>query len=143
MFSDKSIAESQKYETLGPAYFEAREIVDKHMAKFEPEHFKPLIESFTKQLQETLLDSLHNHLLTDTEMNLHGSMYRMVDDCIEAILSGDVWALKRYALGKYNQEAVRQAVAKYIPQEIQDARIADLEKEVASLRDTLKFYRNR
>lgn len=141
MFAEKSLEEAAKFDTLGPAYFEARAIVDRHMEKFESEHFKPLIEAFTKQFQDALWDSVRDHLLSDTEMNLQGSMYRMVDDCVAALLGGQEWALKRYALGKYNQDELRAAVAKHIPRELQDARIADLEEKNERMRKDLEFYR--
>ena len=143
MFSDLALAEASKYPTLGPAYFEARAIVEKQMAKFEPEHFKTLIESFAKQFAEKLWDDVRNHLLSDTELNLQGEMYRMVDNCIEALLTGERWAIERYALRDYGQEKVRAAVAKHIPEELQDRRIADLEAEVERLKKDLQFYRNR
>jgi hypothetical protein len=143
MFTEEALAEAAKYPTLGPAYFEARPIVAKHMEKFEAEHFQPLISEFVKQFQDKLWDSVRDHLLGDTEMNIHGETYRMVDDCVAALLSGERWAIERYVLGKYDQEKVRAAVAKHIPQELQDARIADLEKEVARLRDNLRFHQNR
>lgn len=140
MFTEKALEEASKFETLGPAYFDAREIVAKHMEKFEPEHFKPLIESFTKQFQDALWDTVRDHLLQDTELNVHGAMYRMVDDCVAALLSGEQWALRRYALGKYSQEKIREAVARHIPRELQDARIVDLEEEVKRLKDRVRSH---
>jgi hypothetical protein len=143
MFTDEAMTEAAKFPTLGPAYFEARTIVDQHLEKFEPEHFQPLIDTFAKQFRDALWDSVRDHLLSDTALNMQGETYRMVDNCIEALLSGERWAIERYALGKYNQEKVRAAVAKHVPQELQDARIADLEKEVERLRENLRFYQNR
>lgn len=143
MFSEKSVEDAAQYDTLGPTYFEAKAIVEKQMAKFEAEHFTPLLKKFAAQFYEKLREDVHNHLLSDTELNLQGEMYRMVDACIEALLSGERWAIERYALGSYRQEKVREAVAKHIPRELQDARIADLEKEVARLRKDLTFYRSR
>lgn len=143
MFAEKSLEDAAKYNTLGPAYFEARAIVERHMEKFEPEHFQPLIDTFTTQFRDALWDSVRDHLLSDTELNLQGSLYRMVDDCVAALLSGEEWALKRYALGRYRQEEIRKAIAKHIPTELQDARMADLEAEVKRLKENLRFYQNR
>jgi hypothetical protein len=143
MFTDEAMTEAAKYPTLGPAYFEARPIVEKHMEKFEAEHFQPLIGEFVKKFQDKLWDSVRDHLLSDTEMNIHGEAYRMVDDCVAALLSGERWAIERYVLGKYSQEKIRAAVAQHIPQELQGARVADLEKEVERLRKDLAFYRDR
>lgn len=143
MFTEEALAQAKKYDTLGPAYFEARPIVDRLMVKFEAEHFKPIVDACVKEFQDRMWDSVRDHLLSDTEMNIHGHVYRMVDDCVAAILSGERWAIERYALGSYNQEKARAAIAKHIPQELQNARIADLEKEVERLRSDLKFYRDR
>lgn len=143
MFTVDALDQAKKYDTLGPAYFEARPIVERLMANFEAEHFKPIVDACVKEFQDRMWDSVRDHLLNDTEMNIHGHVYRMVDDCVAAILSGERWAIERYALGSYNQEKVRAAIAKHIPQELQDARIADLEKEVERLRSDLKFYRDR
>lgn len=142
-FAEQSLAEAEKFPGLGPAYFEARAIVDKQMAKFEAEHFAPLIDAFAKKFQERLWDDVRDHMLSDTDLNLQGEMYRMVDASVSALLSGERWAIERYALGRYDAEKVRAAVAKHIPQELQDARIADLEKEVERLRDNLRFHQNR
>lgn len=121
-FSDEALASAQEYETLGPAYFEARRIVERQMEKFADKHFEPLIDQFAKEFQERLW---------------------MVDASVFAILTGERWAIERYALDKYDGPKVREAVAKHIPQELQDARIADLEKEVARLKKNLEFYQNR
>lgn len=143
MFSEQAMAEAAKYESLGPAYFEARPIVERHMEKFQAEHFQPLIGEFVKLFEDKLWDSVRDHLLSDTEMNIHGEVYRMVDDCVAALLSGERWAIERYVLGKYNQEKVRAAIAKHIPQELQDARIADLEKDVERLTEQNRWLRER
>jgi hypothetical protein len=68
----------------------------------------------------------------------------MVDDTVRALLGGNEWALKRYALGaRHDHGAIRAAVAKHIPAELQDARIADLEAEVDRLRKDLEWWRTR
>jgi hypothetical protein len=142
-FSDEALREAEKWDTLGPAYFEARPIVAKHMEKFQAEHFQPLIAEFVKSFQDKLWYSVRDHLLSDTEMNLHGEVYRMVDACVAALLSGEKWAIERYVLGAYRQEEIRAAIARHIPQELQDTRIADLEAEVERLKRDINFYRNR
>jgi hypothetical protein len=141
MFSEKSIEEAAKYDTLGPAYFEARVIVEKQMATFEAEQFKPLLEKFTAAFREKLWEDVQDHLLGDTEMNLQGEMYRMVDACMYAILGGERWAIERYALHTYDARKAREAIAKHIPAELQDARIAELEAENKRLREDLDWYR--
>jgi hypothetical protein len=140
MFTDETLTEAAKYPTLGPAYFEARAVVERQMAKFEAEQFEPLIKEFADKFRERLWSDVKDHMLSDAELNMQGEMYRMVDASVMAILSGEQWAIERYALHKYDGEKVRAAVAKHIPKELQDARIADLEKEVARLRESLKFH---
>jgi hypothetical protein len=140
-FAEKSLKEAIAYPTLGPAYFEARAIVEKQMAKFEAEQFEPLIKKFADAFRGKLWESVQDHLLSDTEMNLQGEMYRMVDACMYAILGGERWAIERYALHNYDARKAREAIAKCIPAELQDARIADLEGEVKRLRESLEMYR--
>lgn len=136
------VESSKGYETLGPAYFAAREIAEKFMAGFEAEHFEPLAKRFSKELYEQINESIQAWLLADTENNLHGSMWRMVDDCVKALLSGERWAIEKYALGpRYEAEKIRAAVAAHIPQELQDARIADLEAEVKKLKEDNEWLR--
>ena len=141
MFDEKSLEEAAKHPTLGPAYFEARAIVEKQMAKFEAEQFEPLVEKFTNAFREKLWDDVKDYLLGDTEMNLQSHIYHMVDSCVHAIMGGERWAIERYALQKYDAQKAREAIAKLIPAELQDARIADLEAEVKRLRESLEMYR--
>lgn len=128
---------------LSPAYFSSREIVSQFMKSFSDENFAPLATEFSKLFYEKLNEDIQAWLLADTESNLHGWMYRQVDDCVKALLSGEKWALERYALSERYDGGVkiRAAVAQHIPSEIMDARIADLEAENEQLRNDLKWYR--
>lgn len=144
MFTDEDVAEGEKFLTLGPAYFDARRVAEGFMEKFEAEHFKPLIDKLTDQIRERLWDDLKDYLLGDVESNLQGEMWRMTDNCVQAILGGAQWAMNKYALGeRYDCDKVREAVAKHVPVELQDKRIADLEAEVARLKESLRFHQNR
>jgi hypothetical protein len=143
MFDKNSIEQAAKYPGLGPAYFEARVIVERQMAKFEAEHFEPLLKKFTDAFREKLWDDVRDHMLGDTEMNLQSHIYHMVDSCMHAILAGEQWAIERYALQKYDARKAREAIAKHIPAELQNARIADMEEEIARLRRDLEFYHRR
>lgn len=129
---------------LSPAYFASREIASQFMAKFSDEHFAPLAKEFSKLFYEKLNEDILAWLLADTESNLHGWMYRQVDDCVKALLTGQKWALDRYALAeRYDSgQTIRAAVAQHIPKELQDARIADLEAENEKLRKDVEWYRN-
>ena len=62
MFDQKSLEEAAKHPPLGPAYFEARAIVERQMAKFEAEQFEPLIKKFTDAFREKLWDDVRDHM---------------------------------------------------------------------------------
>ena len=140
--TDADIAEGTEHLTLGPAYFAARRVCASAIEAFEAEHMAPIVKKLTDEVTDKLWDVVRDHLWSDTEYNLQGQMWRMVDDCVKALLSGEEWAVRKFALGeRYDCEKVRAAVAKHIPVELQDARIADLEKEVARLQESLKWAR--
>lgn len=134
-----------EHPVLGPHYFAARDVVDKFMAQFEPEPFEPIIKKAADELYMSLHERLEQFLLSDVEQNLHGTIWRQIDASVEALMSGERWALERYALTKKygDGEKIREAVAKHIPAELQEGRVADLEKEVARLKDSLKYYQMR
>lgn len=128
--------------TLSPAYFASRDAAERFMKAFSDEHFEPLAKDFAKQFYERVNGDICAFLLSDAESNLKGSMWRQVDDCVKALLGGQEWALTRYALGeRYEHEKIRAAVAKHIPAELQDKRVADLEAKVAELTRYLKWHR--
>ena len=144
-FDPAFIAKDEETPGLGPAYFDARAVAERVMAKFENEDFQPMVKKIIDTISEKLWDDVRDSLLVDVEMNLQGEMWRMVDSCVNALLGGSKWALQKYALTeRYNDGTeIRAAVAKHIPAELQDARIADLEKEITKLRCDLAFYRDR
>jgi hypothetical protein len=144
--TEEDIFQGTNMEVLGPAYFASRRAVQRFMEHFEAEHFKPLTDKIVKQatdqIRETLWDDVATFFLSDAESNLQSNMWRQVDDCVQALLGGKEWALKRYALqGRYDDKAIREAVAKHIPKELQDMRVADLEAEVVRLKSDIEFYR--
>lgn len=135
------LKEGEEHPALGPHYFSARAAADEFMAMFEPEHFGPLVKRFADEFYSKALEHFENFLLSDTESNLQGAIWRGIDDSVEALLSGEKWALERYAINirSHSGDEIRAAIAKLIPAEIQNARIADLEKEVARLTEQLRF----
>lgn len=121
-------------------------MVQRYVEHFKAEQFQPLIDDITKtatdKIRETIWDDVQTFLLSDVESNLQGAMWRQIDDSVEALLGGKEWALNRYALrDRYDSGAIREAVAKHIPLELQEKRVADLEAENKRLRDDLEFYR--
>lgn len=126
-------------ETLGPTYFAARSVAERFMGQFQNEHFKPLIDDFTKKFCDELWLKAECFFLSDTETNIQLSVWRMVDEIVREILGGHTpWIAQRYALGaRYECDKVRAALARLIPKELQDARILDLETQVAELTESL------
>lgn len=138
----EDIAKAENYPSLGPAYYAAWRVCKRAMVAFEAEHMKPLVEEFAKQVQDVLWDSVRDSLWSDVEMNLQGQMWDLVDRTVKALLTGERWALEKYALGsRYDCAAIRAAVASHIPKELQDLRIADLEAVVAQQKETIEFLR--
>lgn len=144
MFTDEHIAKGIQAPTLGPAYFCSREVVERAMEGVQSSDFKPMVDGVVKTISDHIWEKVQDHLLADTEMNLQGAMWNQVDAMVKHLLAGEEWAMKKFLLGeRYDCDKIRRTVAQHVPKEIQDARVADLEKEVARLKDELKFYRNR
>lgn len=136
------IDQAEGYPTLGPHYFAARKVAEEFMAKFEPEHFEPLIRKAADAFYTQMQESLEASLLSDVESNIHGTMWRQIDDSVKALLSGERWALERYALGtRYECDKIRAAIASHIPAELQEALVKDLEDENKRLREDNEMLR--
>jgi hypothetical protein len=144
MFEADEIEQGTEMPNLGPAYFAARKSAEKFMAAFEAEHFKPMIDKFAQDFRDAMWSDVTAFFLSDTESNLQGEMWRHADNMVKHILAGEDWAIKKFVLGeRYDCEKVRAAVAKQVPTELQDARVADLEAQLARLKSDLDFYRSR
>lgn len=144
MFTPEEIKAGEQYDNLGPAYMAARASAERFMAAFEAEHFKPLIDKFANELQDRLWSAVASSLISDTENNLQSEMWRHADSMVEYVLSGEEWAMKRFVLGeRYDCEKIRAKLASYVPKELQDKRIADLEKKVAELQESNDWLRRR
>lgn len=144
MFADEDLKDAEKHPVLGPAYFDARRISRGILEKFEAEDFKPLIDKVAGEIHTKLWSDVESYLLSDTECNVQGEMYRMVDNCVEALLTGKEWALQRYALtGNFDGEIIRKKILEHAPEELKAGRISDLEKEVESLKKDLEYYKRR
>lgn len=140
IFTDEDMKQAETAPTLGPAYFASRRAVEQAMRGIDEGHGKPIIKMFTDELCDRMWTIVQDSLWSDTEMNLQGQMYRQVDEIVRGILSGEKWIMDRYLLGeRYDCEKVRAVVAKHIPAELQDKRVADLEEEIKSLRESLKW----
>lgn len=134
-------AKAEPYNNLGPNYFAAQTIAERFLKNFAVEHFEPLVKQFTEKFRDELWTDISSWLLADTESNLASEIRSRVDRSVDALLSGNPNYINQYVLGQYNDEEIRKAVAQHIPKELQDQRVLDLEKQVASLTECLKFYR--
>lgn len=142
MFEPDEISDGQDSLVLGPGYFSARKFAERMMSGADSDSFKPIIAKAADEFHSQLQESLQNFLLSDVESNVQGEIYRTADNIVHALLSGEEWAMKKYLIGdRYDCLKVRATVAAYVPKELQDARIADLEQQVTALRKDIEFYR--
>lgn len=141
-FNGEDINQGTASPTLGPDYFAARRISEAVMAKFEAEHLKPLVEKTADEFRDKLWDDLKDYIIGDTEMNVQSAIWRMVKDTVQALLTGEEWAMSRYPYEGYSDgEKVRKAIAVHSGDEIARRRIADLEKEIERLKENLRSAR--
>ena len=137
MYTEKNMAEAEENPSLGPEYFAARDTARCYMKHFKFEHLEPLVNKIAEEARDAIWDDFCDFLLSDTESNLHSKMRSMVEDTVNALLSEQDWALNKYALADTSRgREVRAAVAKLIPEQVQNKRIEDLERELAFFRET-------
>lgn len=130
------------YQVLGPAYFAARRAAEQVMTGSDTEPIKAVAAKAAELVKDALYDYIEAHILGDIECNVQGHIYRLVDDTVQALLTGERWAVERYALAqRYDAVAVREAVARHGGESLQSARVADLEQQVADLKRSLQFER--
>lgn len=129
-------------QTLGPHYFSSRRFAEEVMSGVETEFFEPALKKFADDVYNAMLDRAQNWIIGDAESNVQSHIWRTVDQIVIGILSGEKWIAERYALGnKYDCGKIRDTLARHIPQELQDARIADLEEQIASLKQQVERLR--
>lgn len=137
-----NVEDAAQYETLGPVYFAARRVVEAAMHDFTNDHLKEIAKTTTDAIYEKVQTAVEDHLWSDAELNLQGKMWRMVDQIVQGILSGEKWIADRYALGtRYDCGAARKAIAAHFEDAIAKARIADLEAEVERLKKDNEWLR--
>lgn len=129
------------YTNLGPNYFASQLIAERFVKNFAIEHFEPLVKQFTDKFRDELWTDITSWLLADTESNLAIEIRNRVDRSVDALLGGNPNYIRQYVLGQYNDEEIRKAIAQHIPEELQDQRVLDLEKQVSSLTESLKYAR--
>ena len=143
-FTADELSEGQRSAVLGPAYFASRKIVDGFMQGFNAEFYEPLLKKAADDFYERLLDLTHVHLESNLNDNLQGQLWRMVDGTINALLSGEKWALDRYVMAqvRYGDAVkVREAVAKHLTDDLARERISDLEARLKDANETIERQR--
>lgn len=132
----------EHYPTIEPEWTRGHEKAEQVIAQFEAEHFKPILEKLSDAMSERLWNLLRDYLLSDTESNIEGHMRHRIESSVQALLGAERWAVDKYVMDKYDAgKDIRKTLAALIPQELQDARINDLETELAKLRNDLQQER--
>ena len=138
-FTDEDIALGP---VLGPEYRASQRFAEGVMKGFQDEHLQPLMKIIADEVQDKLWDVARDWLLQDTETNVHGAVRSMVEQTINALLTGKEWAMQRYPYADYSKgEEIRKAVAVHGGDELLMRRIADLETEVAKKEETIQWLR--
>lgn len=145
-YSEEITEQANGHPSLGAEYFAAREAAERFLKHWQDEHAEQLAEAIMKPVldavKEKVWDAFRDWLLLDAEYNAHLAMSRMVEDSVRALIGGDQWANVKYISPEgYRTEKVRETLAKLYSDPIKDGRIADLEKEVENLRESLRWAR--
>jgi hypothetical protein len=143
VITEQDITDMASTPTLGPGWSASRRIADKLMRDWTDERFKALIDEFSKRFNEHLWDDVQASLQSDSHWNVQCYIRQMVDDTVKALLTGQPWALQRYPLTEnYEGAEIRAAIAKHVPIELLDKRVADLQAENKRLRESLELLRS-
>lgn len=137
--------QAEAHPTLGAEYFAARDAAEAFLAHWQQEHAEQLAAEIIKPLIDTIQERVNaafrDHLLSDAEQNLQGTMRDMVEKSVRALLGGEKWANVKYIEYPYREgQKVRETLAKLYSDPIKDGRIADLEKQVEQLTESLKWH---
>lgn len=147
-YSEEITTQANEHPSLGAEYYAAREAAERFLKHWQEEHAEQLAEAIMKPIldavQKKVWDAFRDWLLTDAEYNAQLTMARMVEDSVRALIGGDKWANVKYISPEgYRADKVRETLAKLYSDDIKDGRIADLEKEVASLKEQLRWHTQR
>ena len=141
-FVVEDFKDAERHDTLGPAYFAARRAAEALVQGVESEPLKKVVDKVTEDMRTALYAYVEDYMRDDMEQNLQHYIRDMVERTVRALLTGEQWALNQYPLAKYHDgEQIRIAVAKHGGEPLLMVRIADLEKHVASLTESLRFAR--
>jgi hypothetical protein len=138
------VEEGKQHPILGPEYFMARKIAENTLNNFKDKCFNEFLKETSEKLYEKFQETFESSLMFDAENNIQHQIWNTVEQIIRAILGGEQYILQKYVLGpKYDCGKIRETVAKLIPEELQNARIKDLESELKNVKDNLEFYQRR
>lgn len=138
-FTDDDIAVGP---VLGPEYRASQRWAEALAQKLDPEAIKPIIDKACDDLRDAIWTATTDWLVDDCENNSAGAVRHMVEQTVEALLTGKEWAMNRYPYADYSKgEEVRAAVAKHGGDELLMRRIADLEATLAERDKTIRFMR--
>jgi len=127
---------------LGPEYRASNRLAEAMIAKFDAEHLKPLVDKVADEFRDKLWSDVTDWLLADAEQNVAGQVRYMVEQTMQALLTGKVWAMNRYPYADYTKgEEVRKAVCAHGGETLMARRIADLEAELAKKEETISWLR--
>lgn len=135
-FSKEAQKRAAEHENLGPDYFDAQDVADRYMSHFEEKHLKPMVEKITETIRDAVWDDFATWLLSDTEGNLATKMREQSHRIVVALLSDEPHpALVEKFISGYRAEYIRKALIEKYSDEIKSARIKDLERENAFLKE--------
>ncbi len=146
MITQEDIENAKDIEYLGPAYVASHRIVEAALEKLEPEAFKDIAKPFVDAVYEKIQNAVESSILFDAQYNISGQVKDAIDGAINALLSGEEWALRQYVTEeRHNNMApkMRETIARLLPDHIMAARVADLEKQVERLKSQLDFAQGR
>ena len=139
-FTAEDIAQGQEYSSLGPGYFAGKRLAEMALTNMKPEDVQPILKKAADDFYALMLESVENALKIDDENNVQSKIRAMLDDTVRALLTGQKWALERYPLANYyDGAAIREAIFAQCKDQMVDARVAELEREVANLKSSLAF----
>ena len=110
----EDVAAAADYSTLGPAYFSAQRFIENAVRGEEGELFSALVKKTADDFYEQALEKFQDHLVYDAAINVGGHIRKMVDDTVQALLTGEPWAMERYPLTAfYDGLAIRAALLRH------------------------------
>ena len=137
--TEQDVAENKGHEALGPAYFTARRAAAALMQGATSQPFDVVVKKCGDDLTHALYEYLEVFVISDLQAALHDHIHRMVDNTVEALLTGQDWAMQRYPFADYDRgKDVREAVAKHGGEPLLMRRITDLEETVTRLKQVLR-----